>query len=425
MPTASQRRAAHSTTLARRLVGAVFVWYILFSLGITLAQLGWKAVTIKRDIAVQLAALSESFRPGMAKAVWNYDDALAEAILAGIAQYPIVTGACVTDLGGQVVFGQPSAAAAFLSASQRVVLEAAKADGVPQRLGHLEIHSGPGVIYGQLRKDLATILVNALLTALALWLVFKAVVERALSRPLSALTATVATIEENTRRGQPTAFRYAWRDELGVLVDALNDANRRWLASHLELESTVEARTRELKAANAKLEALSMQDGLTGLANRRCFDQALEHEWRRAGREATSVALILIDVDHFKKFNDRYGHQAGDACLRQVAGVLAAQAQRAGELAARYGGEEFAVVLPAGGDAGDALELAERIREKIAALAIPHQANDSGVVTVSLGVAALAPRTGDVSATLVEQADKALYQAKQGGRDRTVAFGAA
>ncbi len=187
-----------------------------------------------------------------------------------------------------------------------------------------------------------------------------------------------------------------------------------WQARRREAE-----RAAELHEANRKLAVLSITDGLTGLANRRRFDDVLAEEWLRASRHARPLALLMIDVDHFKKFNDHYGHQAGDECLKSIAGVLQSCARRAGDLAARYGGEEFALVLADTG-AEAAQGLAESIRVSIEKLGTPHVLSPSGVVTVSIGAAAMAPGPNQVAVPLLHSADMALYRAKTDGRNRVV-----
>ena len=184
------------------------------------------------------------------------------------------------------------------------------------------------------------------------------------------------------------------------------------------LERQVAERTRELSEANRRLQQLSDCDGLTGIANRRKFDAVWEVEWQRAARQALPVAIAMIDVDHFKAFNDHYGHQAGDVCLQQVAQALAATAQRSSDLVARYGGEEFVVVLP-NLSAQQSLHIAERLRAAVEDLGIAHVGNSAApVVTISTGVAWRTPGLNDPSSELLAEADALLYQAKNQGRNR-------
>jgi len=181
--------------------------------------------------------------------------------------------------------------------------------------------------------------------------------------------------------------------------------------------------SRDLASANRELEKLSRQDGLTGIANRRYFDSYLVTEVRRAAREKTPVSLILSDVDHFKAFNDCYGHQAGDDCLRRVAAALSSAGRRPADLAARYGGEEFAIVLP-GTVLEGAVDVAQAVSRVIDGLAIPHARSAvDQTVTLSQGVVSLIPEKESASEDLIQRADQALYMAKQQGRNRYVVFG--
>ena len=194
----------------------------------------------------------------------------------------------------------------------------------------------------------------------------------------------------------------------------------------------------KLKAHNDVLRTLGSRDSLTGLWNRRALDERLALEWRRAQRHHQPLALLMIDIDHFKAYNDHYGHIQGDDCLRQVAKAIAGLVNRAGDLVARYGGEEFVVLLAATGQ-DEALTLAERIRATVEGLAIPHAASSAGpVVSLSIGVAGClpqrvageepsAPAPADnseqvsgfhLAKKLVGRADQALYAAKLGGRNR-------
>ncbi|SEE01898.1 diguanylate cyclase (GGDEF) domain-containing protein [Rhizobiales bacterium GAS188] len=174
------------------------------------------------------------------------------------------------------------------------------------------------------------------------------------------------------------------------------------------------------KEAQVALQALASRDGLTGLANRRSFDENLDQEWRRAAREAHPLSLLMIDIDFFKRYNDAYGHQQGDECLKGVAHILSTEMLRASDHAARYGGEEFAVVLP-----NTTLEGARRVAEHLRqVLAENHLAHvDSPIadhVTISVGVATAEPPLGENQSSLMAAADAALYRAKMLGRDRVV-----
>ncbi len=181
----------------------------------------------------------------------------------------------------------------------------------------------------------------------------------------------------------------------------------------------------EHKDLEERLATLATKDGLTGLANRRHFDDMLQQEWRRAERDGASVSLVMMDVDNFKKFNDQYGHQAGDSCLKTVAKAIAAEARRPADLAARYGGEEFVLLLPNTDEVGCAL-VAERIRAALEALKLPHALNPpTKRVTMSIGGATGWPNAESQGnhPSLIAAADRALYAAKHAGRDRFVMSG--
>ena len=183
-------------------------------------------------------------------------------------------------------------------------------------------------------------------------------------------------------------------------------------------EHALRAAKRELEQLNQALEMLSLEDSLTGLGNRRKFDMSLVDECKQGARYQTSLALIMIDVDHFKRYNDLYGHPAGDDCLRRVGAAVVAARGRASDVATRYGGEEIAVLL-AQTTAEGAMAAAERIRQCVEALGIAHAGNPAGHVTISVGVAALVPLNQTEAATrLVQAADRALYAAKAAGRNQ-------
>lgn len=174
----------------------------------------------------------------------------------------------------------------------------------------------------------------------------------------------------------------------------------------------------ELLALNRKLEAWSHQDGLTGAANRRQLDQTLDAEWARAKRSKAPLSLVVFDLDHFKQYNDRYGHVKGDECLAQVADAIRRVPLRSTDLFARYGGEEFVLVLPQT-QAEAAVQLAEKCREVVSRLHIPHRGSAvSEIVTISVGVSTMIPAEDSPYSVLIERADNMLYQAKQNGRNR-------
>lgn len=184
---------------------------------------------------------------------------------------------------------------------------------------------------------------------------------------------------------------------------------------------TLEEQTRFQQAALLSCKSEAGLDELTGVPNRRSFNHILRREWARAAREARPLGLLMLDIDHFKGYNDRYGHPAGDACLAQVAGVLCRTLSRPGDVVARYGGEEFAVVLP-GTDLPGAAAVGEALRAGVEALNLAHAGSTaSGRVTVSLGAACTTPVPDQDEDGLVRSADEALYRSKRDGRNRVSA----
>jgi PAS domain S-box-containing protein len=235
-------------------------------------------------------------------------------------------------------------------------------------------------------------------------------------------------------------FRYLCRDGTTVWVELRARPTADPLGGLPVFVGNIRNISRQ-KAAEEQLAAISLTDPLTAIANRRHFDEALLKEWSRAARDGTPLALLMVDADHFKTYNDTYGHPQGDACLRAIAQVLANSIRRPGaqsghnsghnsehnlgrNMAARYGGEEFAVIMP-GTSAEAAAVMAERIRRSLACQAMEHLGHEAGVVTVSIGVAALVPQRGADPEVLIRSADQALYEAKRTGRNRVVRHDAA
>ncbi|MEI6209907.1 MAG: diguanylate cyclase [Desulfuromonadales bacterium] len=217
---------------------------------------------------------------------------------------------------------------------------------------------------------------------------------------------------------------YKWILSRGMVVNRSKDGSPlRMIGTHTDITERKRVE-RALEEANSKLEILSITDGLTGIANRRRFDQVLAQEHARHVRSGEELSLVMLDIDHFKAFNDNYGHVSGDDCLRRIARAIAGCTTRPADLSARYGGEEFACILPET-DLNGAIAIAEKIRSAIIALAIPNKGSTTAAcVTASLGVATVqctAERTPD---EIVAQVDKLLYVAKSGGRNR-IEFNAA
>lgn len=253
---------------------------------------------------------------------------------------------------------------------------------------------------------LAFILLGMLIASFVSWWI---------ARPLLALSGWARDLADGSWQVR-TSVRSPVREVI-VLARALSNMASSLRNQTIELERQVAERTQELVQVNERLLGLSTTDGLTGLANRRHFDEVLEKEWSRARRSRLPISLLMLDVDWFKAYNDHYGHPAGDEILRRLAQVLKDAASRPGDLVARYGGEEFAVILP-GVDCQSAMVLAERIRHEISLLSLPHIKGLGGVVTVSIGVASMDLNDKYAVSTLLGNADLALYRAKAAGRNR-------
>ncbi len=231
--------------------------------------------------------------------------------------------------------------------------------------------------------------------------------EQLVVRPIRSLVRTAARFGRGDLHVR--AAQEPWVAEFAPLAAALDD-----------MAAKLAAREEELHIANEHLEELASLDGLSGLANRRGFDRQIEGEWKRATEKCQPLALMMVDIDHFKLFNDRYGHVAGDTCLRAVGETLSLVTLDEAVLVARYGGEEFALLMP-GLDIERAAEIAEEARKAVEDLSINHSKSSCGLVTVSIGVESVIPDKFQTTADLIEAADSALYAAKRRGRNNVVA----
>ncbi len=231
--------------------------------------------------------------------------------------------------------------------------------------------------------------------------------EQLVVRPIRSLVRTAARFGRGDLHAR--ASEEPWVAEFAPLAAALDD-----------MAAKLAAREEELQIANQHLEELASLDGLSGLANRRAFDRQIERDWKNAAERREPLALMMVDIDYFKLFNDRYGHVAGDTCLRAVGETLSLVTLEEAVMVARYGGEEFTLLLP-GVDVARAAVLADEARKAIEDLCVNHSESPFGQVTISIGVESMVPEAFQTAADLVEAADNALYDAKRRGRNNVVA----
>lgn len=261
---------------------------------------------------------------------------------------------------------------------------------------HLAAYTDIDLLYQDMRRTLlVTTLTFFILTLLALTFAFW-LLNRHLFQPVHQM---IGQMENAVRDEHDLLVTQHGIKEVHIVATAFN---------------AMAARVREIIQ---ELHRLSALDGLTNIANRRTFAQALEREWLRAMRQDTPLSALLIDIDYFKQYNDYYGHQAGDDCLKSIASALSLAVHRPTDVVARYGGEEFVILLPET-DAAGAHAVAEKLQQIIATMAIPHEASAIGdAITMSIGICTLTPGRGEFSQRLIAGADQALYRAKAGGRN--------
>src|SRR5271169_1650683 len=390
---------------------------------------------IKCSTETDVIGLNVSDRPHFQNALHSRDFALSDYLIHRVHQWPslIATFPVIGDddgvsgvvlavinlqwVGELVSFAAQSLAHDMLSRDEGTVATEGF-DGVRRifafvRLPWTQARLAVGLDERAVQADIARETTVAYLQ-LALFSIFILLVawfggEQLIVRPIRSLVRTATRIGRGDFHVRTT--QESWIAEFEPLAAALDDMARK-----------LAEREEELRIANEHLDELASLDGLTGLANRRGFDRQLEQEWRRAGEINEPVALMMIDIDHFKLYNDRYGHVSGDTCLRSVGETLSLVTLENAVLVARYGGEEFALLLP-GLDLPRIASLAEEARRSIEDLLITHAEAPCGYVTISIGVEAIVPRAGQTAADLVEAADRALYAAKRRGRNRVDANG--
>lgn len=427
------------TTVTRRVLLPSLLLSAVVGLLAVLAQLAWIVADERQAAEEQFGLIQESTVPSLEEALWSINAPQIEAILHGLAENPAVARVSLTDEEGRrQTLGTLEASTL---AVRRFPLHYRKAGDLP--LGELEVALGDAALKARLKRRA---LGNVLALALALgasavagaWLFRQRV-----GRPLAAVTRRIERF--SVRSPEPaddTPLRpHAANDEIGRLEAALSTMRqqvtqdvreierlRDEIAAHAAtLEAQVRERTAELEQRNRELEeqrraieALANTDALTGALSRRHFLELAGRERARAAREGNGLAVLLLDIDHFKRVNDTHGHAGGDAVLRAFHATCAAQL-RAHDLLGRLGGEEFGVVLPATGREV-ARQVAERLRAAVAAEPVALPGGGAVAITVSIGLAFTASAAQDIDG-LLAAADAALYRAKREGRNRVVETG--
>ena len=453
--------AAITESLALRLLRIIFGSYFIVTLTVTCLQLLADYRHTKARVESEIKAMEQTFGPGISNSMWRFQDEVQKGILNGISNLPIVTGVKIEDNKGRLIHAvgtvlDPSGKQIRLDAggqstpvkvgffdeaiSHSFPIQYRDEQGTTHHIGKWTVYSNQQVVVKQIEYGFFLILVNSVIKTTILWFIFLYVFQRWLGKPITRLSDFVRQRDLNKLDDQKFELPGEKRHELHFLADAINAMLSRLqhsliqnseLYTQLEqekeslhqlnttLEQRIAERTQDLQTANARLELLSQTDGLTGIANRRHFDTVFAGEWRRAIRSGTPLAVAMIDVDWFKKYNDHYGHPAGDAVLRQVAQTLQKTVCRASDLVARYGGEEFVFIAP-NTDAAQALVFARKVCDAIFALQIPHALSDYQKVSASIGVVSWVPAHDQDMSDLLEAADAALYKAKMAGRNQAM-----
>lgn len=424
--------------IAVRMLLATIMAGLVFSVLSTLVRGGFAYIDERDEILAELAEIQAIVQPALTKAVWEMDRGSVAVHLDSAVRLPALGQIVVTirlaDTAPEVHTRQ---AAGWTQDPSFEVLRTALTyspyAGESERVGELEIFADSRELHARLRREIVIIFATQLLQSLLLAGFVMWMFNRSVTRHVrDAASHLDALSPETLSKKLILRDKLIQDDELDQLAGGVNKLQRR-LRAHLEQQAQYEGelsrhrdnlaelvgeRTRELEAVNRKLEELSRSDALTGLANRRHFDECKGIEYRRAQRTGQALSMLICDIDYFKRFNDTYGHAAGDACLRRVAEAIAGCFKRAGDVVVRVGGEEFAVLMP-GVAAADACKYAERLRAEVLALGIVHAASDvAECVSVSVGVAGLDVLKMQDFDALYHCADQALYRAKHAGRNR-------
>jgi diguanylate cyclase (GGDEF)-like protein len=436
--------AWHFHSLSTRLMLVTLGFCLVFAL-CTMALRTWSAWNSGvSEMSADLLLVEQAFQPLLGRAAQEQDRALLRAHVEALASAaPIGKATLTLALDGQPAESieavhdgwSPSAWAPV----RHVVLRAPSSldpNGAGESIGTLTLYGDERMLWRRMNDEVLGIGLTQLVQSLLLAGVMMLVCNRLVTGHVRRIARHLAALNPSNLHQPLTLDRVDCGDELTLLVGGVNQLQgnlsdylqrqQRYeneLADHRDhLAEMIQERTRELQAANVQLEALSRTDALTGLANRRHFDAVTQTEFLRAQRTGQPLCLLLCDIDFFKRYNDRYGHAAGDICLRIVANAMRDSLGRAGDLLARIGGEEFAILLPATAEP-QARTLADRLCRTVETLRIEHEAAE-GVshVTLSIGVAQLDPTADAGFGLLFRHADQALYLAKGRGRNQVATY---
>lgn len=429
----SQRRP-----LGLRIVWATMVFCAIFIVLSVVVFTGLAWAEGRERMQAELVQIEQASAATLSKAIWELDrDALQAHVHSAIRVPSVGRVAVKVALANQapeiIEQVRDGWATAGWAPSRTLELAYEPFPGGRQVVGELQLAGDERVLWQRLRAALSSIVLVQLLQSVLLAALIMAIFNRMVTVHVQRVALHLARVRPGNLHGLLQLQRVEnAQDELSDLVEGVNqlqyslsaylEQQQRYeqeLSAHRDhLAQLVQERTVELETANRRLQDLARTDALTGLPNRRHFDEVQSIEMRRTRRDKAPLSLLICDVDFFKAYNDHLGHAAGDECLRAVASALHAGLTRAGDTVARIGGEEFAVLLPGAGLDG-ATKVAERLRAKVecCTMAHPHSAA-APVVTVSIGVACTRPDAPLEFDALYRQADEALYRAKEAGRNR-------
>jgi diguanylate cyclase (GGDEF)-like protein len=427
-------------SLARRLVLATLAFCVLFTIATVSVRTWFAWGNNLATMNAELGLIDQVFQGTLSKAVWEMDSEALQAQIDSVALAAPVGRVELRILrpgrAPEVLERQhPGHTGSILAPALRRQLTVSPYPGANEVVGELTIEGDESLLWRRLWKEVGIIMLTQIIQSLALAGLIMGMFNRSVTLHVRRIARHLEQLTpQNLKQHLTLERRGKASDELDLLEAGVNDLQDK-LANHIERQSRdelalaasrdqlaelVEQRTAQLKAANIRLEALTRFDPLTGLANRRHFDELKELEFNRALRHEQPFSVLMCDIDFFKLYNDTYGHAMGDQCLRDVALTMSALFSRSGELVARLGGEEFAVLLP-GQNRDQALASAERLQQLLSHQKLPHSASAvSPYVTLSIGIAELDVTTMERFDQLLQSADKALYRAKSLGRNRCV-----